>query len=114
MSDNLMSKDHTDDPDDEPDLWTRLNSETGRIGWPELERHFARGVVVRVAGELDLVEAACRFAEDDREAVAAWMERGQVARASEADAARWNAERPGFWAVVVAPWVMVQEVTAEG
>ena len=32
-----------------------LNAQTGRIGWPELARHFARGVVVCVAEGEDLL-----------------------------------------------------------
>lgn len=101
----------------EPDTETlrdKINLETGRVAWAELERHFARGALVRVAGELDLVEVAQRFALDDKAAVQAWMEEGAVAVAEAGDAQRWSAERPEFWAVVVAPWVLVQEIRGHG
>lgn len=94
----------------EPDLRSRLNSETGKLLWPELERHFARGVVVAVAQELDLVEVAHAMARDDKAALAAWLESGQVARASTEQAGDWQQRQPTFWAVVVAPWVLIQEV----
>ncbi len=94
----------------EEELKVKLNTETGRISWRELLPHFARGVVIRVAGELDLVEVAARFAADDKERVAAWLTRGEVVRASDEDARSWNQSQPEFWAVVAAPWVLVQVV----
>lgn len=94
-------------------LRMRLNAETGRIGWAELAPHFARGAVVCVGENLDLVEVAACFVEDRREQVAAWMGEGQIAAATEGDARTWAANEPAFWAVVVAPWVLVQQ-TADG
>ena len=86
-----------------------LNAETAKIAWPELERHFARGVVVRVAKNLDLVKAATAMVDDDKEQVERWMKAGLIARATDKDAKRWGKEQPTLWAVVVAPWVVVQE-----
>lgn len=86
-----------------------LNAQTGRLAWAELERHFARGVVVKVAAELDLVEVASRLVQDDKAAVEAWLEDGTLSRATSLDAMDWNGRTPEFWAVVVAPWVLVQE-----
>lgn len=93
----------------EVELRGKLNSETARIAWPELERHFARGVVVVVAPGLDLVEVAHAMARDDSAALAAWMQAGQVARAEAEQALDWHARQAVFWAVVVAPWVVIQE-----
>ncbi len=93
-------------------LHAKLNSETGRLHWRELERHFARGAVVKVAPGMDLVAVAVRFARDDTAAIAAWLQAGQVGRASTEDAVTWQGRQSTFWAVVVAPWVLVQEITA--
>ncbi len=90
-------------------LEARLNLETGRIGWGELARHFARGVVVRVAPGTDLVAVATAMAGDDRAAVERWMACGDIAVATTDDARRWARRDEAFWAVVVAPWVLVQE-----
>lgn len=90
-------------------LRTRLNAETGRLRWAELARHFARGTVIRVDATLDLVEVAARFAEDDRAAVERWLTEGTVRRAETADANRWARDDAALWAVVTAPWVLVQE-----
>lgn len=94
---------------DEADVRDLLNAQTGRLSWPELQRHFARGVVIAVAGDLDLVEAAARIVEDDRALVGRWMDEGRLARAGDADARRWERDQTEFWAVVTAPWVLVQE-----
>ncbi len=88
----------------------RLNSETGRLSWRELERHFARGAVIKVAPGMDLVEVALRIAHDDHDRIAAWLAGGQIRRAITEDARDWHARDARFWAVVVAPWVLVQEI----
>lgn len=93
-------------------LRAKLNAETGKLAWNELERHFARGVVLKVAGDLDLVEVALAMARDDKSAIAAWLDQGGIARASEEDALQWHAQQSQFWAVVAAPWVLIQEVAA--
>ncbi|QGM21136.1 DUF2288 family protein [Spiribacter sp. 2438] len=94
---------------DEIPLETRLNTETGRIRWHELERHFARGVVVRVTPDLDLVAVAAAFVRDDEATVMDWMNARRVWRAGTEDARDWHRRDPELWAVVAAPWVLVQE-----
>ena len=91
-------------------LRAKLNAETGRLAWKELERHFARGVVIKVAEELDLVEVAFRFSRDDKNAVESWIAQGLVRRASTADAMVWHERQAVFWAVVAAPWVLIQDI----
>ena len=86
-----------------------LNRQTARIRWAELQRHFARGVVLRAAGHLDLVAVAAAMADDDRERVAAWQATGELAPATDDEARAWHADDAELWAVVVAPFVLVQE-----
>jgi hypothetical protein len=93
-----------------PELLAHLNQETGRMAWADVEPHFARGVVVKVSAELDLVKVAAAMTIDDKENFVHWMQTGQVARASSEDAIRWQETQAEFWAVVVAPWVVVQEI----
>lgn len=100
----------TYNPDDE--LRAKINAETDKIRWRELERHFACGAVIRVTDDLDLVEVAVRMARDDRPAIERWLNAGKMDRASAEDARDWRQRDPLFWAVVVAPWVLVQEIKA--
>ncbi|MBI2380289.1 MAG: DUF2288 domain-containing protein [Gammaproteobacteria bacterium] len=90
-------------------LRARLNAETARLAWRELETFFARGVVIRVAAELDLVEAAARIVEDDKAAIEAWLLAGQIGKPDADQARDWHARGAQLWAVVAAPWVLVQE-----
>jgi hypothetical protein len=96
--------------DEQQDLRAHLNAETGKVEWAEVERHFARGSVVKVDTKLDLVEVAACMARDDAGAIRGWMTDGTLARATEDDARAWSERRPLFWAVVAAPWLLVQEI----
>ncbi len=96
---------------EQTEIYHKLNSETGRISWKELLPHFARGVVIWVAPGEDLVAIASYFAEDDRQQVESLMQQQKVRLSSDEDARIWHEADPEFWAVVAAPWVLVQELT---
>ena len=98
-------------PPDRIDVRHLLNAQTGRIGWPELQRHFARGRLLWVSPGLDLVEVAARVVEDDKTALDDWLASGEIARAGSDQARLWHARQSEFWAVVAAPWVLVQETS---
>lgn len=89
-----------------------LHQETARVRWQELESHFARGVVIRVAAELDLVEVATCFANDDKAMAERWMASGKIEQLGTQTAKDWSERDPVLWGVVVAPWVLVQERAA--
>lgn len=91
-------------------LHAKLNGETAKLHWRELQRHFARGVVIKVAPGVDLVAVAVRFAQDDKPAIDAWLQAGDIAKATTDDALAWQERQSVFWAVVAAPWVLVQEL----
>ncbi len=104
----ILSSDRPDADNTAP-LSERLESETGYLGWSDLVRFFARGVVVKVDPSLDLVAVGKCMSIDDSDRLKAWLENGLVARASDDDARRWSAGSPTFLALVTAPWVLVQE-----
>lgn len=95
-------------PQDE--TFQKLLRETGKIEWKLLSPHFESGGLVLVENPLDLVKVAHSFAVDDKEAVAAWLESGQLQRVDKDQVEVWDAANPTFWAVVVAPWVLIQPV----
>lgn len=92
------------------DVRVKLNKETGKIVWQELEKHFAAGNVVTVAAELDLIEVAYQVSQDNKTAVENWVAKQQLGAATDEQAAQWQAANSEFWAVVVAPLVLVQLV----
>lgn len=93
------------------ELRQKINLETGQIGWDELAPHFARGVVVVISPELDLVDVAVKFCADDKTQFEAWTRDGLVHRAMDEDARLWNKNNSLLWSAVVAPWVLVQEIS---
>ena len=93
-------------------LYGKLLGETAAISWHELQPFFARGVVLWVAAALDLIGVAQAVAEDDKARIGAWMAAGEVNLLQAAQAEDWLARDPSLWAVVVAPWVLVQERVA--
>lgn len=88
-----------------------LNAQTGQLAWSELVRHFARGVVVVVSPGEDLVAVAESMVGDNPAVINRLYEEGKLHRAQDDDARHWNEDSSRFWAVVVTPWVLVQEVS---
>jgi len=91
------------------ELKAKLNLETSRIHWHELQTYFARGQVVRVAPGLDLLEVATELAADNRERFERWMSEDKVGDIAPEIAQAWYDRNAELWAVVVAPWVLVQD-----
>lgn len=86
----------------------QLNSETACISWTELERHFARGVLMTVSPGLDLVQLGAHMIHDDKSIIDAWLETGELRKTTD-DARGWIMGEPMLWVVVIAPWVLAQE-----
>ncbi|OYT94318.1 MAG: hypothetical protein CFE49_18875 [Pseudomonas sp. PGPPP3] len=94
-----LSPEHAGD-DHASTLYAKLLGETAPIAWQELQPFFAR------------VAVALAVAEDDKASISAWLAAGQVNALSAGQAEDLLARDPPLWAVVVAPWVLVQERTA--
>lgn len=86
-----------------------LHEQTAKIAWQELQRFFAQGVLLKVDQDHDLIKVAELFVHDDSKAVSELLDSGFVARCSDDDARKWQSENQVLWAVVAAPWVLVQE-----
>ena len=95
----------------EEELRQKINLETGQLTWTELQKYYAKGNVIIVNLELDLIDAAAKFAEDDKAVVLDWIQSETIKRALDEDAIQWNERDSCFWTVVVAPWILVQEIT---
>jgi hypothetical protein len=95
-------------PENDTELHDKINRETGRIEWSELERHFAQGNVIYVSEELDLIDVAVRVSHDDKDSIARWMAAGLLAKVSDLQAQTWSAAGAALWAAVVHPFILVQ------
>jgi hypothetical protein len=95
-------------PENDTELRIKINLETARLPWSELERHFAQGTVVYVSEELDLVDVAVRISHDDKDSIAAWMGAGKVGKVTDLQASTWAAAEALLWTSVVNPFILVQ------
>lgn len=95
-------------------LYEKLLTETARVSWPEIERLFAAGRVVRVGADMNLVEVGEVFASDNTDQLRQWMQSESTGLLDDETAGRWSRdEHVELWAVVVRPWVLVQERAAQ-
>ena len=95
-------------PEKDTDLRTKVNRETARLPWAELERHFAQGTVIYVSETLDLVDVAVRISHDDKDSIARWMADGKIGKVTDLQAQTWTETDAALWTSVVSPFVLVQ------
>lgn len=88
----------------------KVNHETARIAWKELQRFYAKGMALVVSADLDLVEVALRMSEDNVAQIKDWVNAGKLGKITDPQAATWFETDAIVWAVVVSPWVLVQPV----
>jgi hypothetical protein len=89
-------------------LRNEYHSQTAQIPWHDLQTYYARGSVVCVSPALDLVEVAVQLGLDNSAQFEQWIASGDVAGVTEAQALQWYEANTTLWAVVAAPWVLIQ------
>lgn len=108
MTNELFPEDLSPDELTPDERWALFAGQTARIEWRELAPLFARGQVIVVAVELDLVDVAFAVADDNKSQVEAWMKQGQFGLLDTKTAGFWAEGNTPIWAVVVHPWVLAQ------
>lgn len=91
------------------DLKQRLNGETAKIGWHQLQQHYASGNVLAVSAGSDLIEMAIAMHRDDTAQISRWLEDGSLMEVSDNQAKTWYQHNSTVWALVIPPFVLVQE-----
>jgi hypothetical protein len=87
----------------------KVNLETAKIPWLELQRFFAKGEAVWISSDLDLVEVGYQFSIDNKIEIQKWLENKQLGLVTDEQALRWLETDVEVWAVVVKPWILVQD-----
>lgn len=82
--------------------------QTARIRWHELQTYYAHGSVIVVSPRLSLVDVAVQLGMDNTDSFQRWIAAGEVAGVSDGQALEWYEANAELWAVVAAPWVLVQ------
>lgn len=93
------------------DRRSQFQKDLAEVDWRALRIHLQRDALILVAAQLDLVDVACRVAEDDAAAVALWIENAQLTKPLSRQLQSWEEQldKP-FRMLIVAPYILVQEV----
>ena len=90
-------------------LIARLNGETAKIAWHELQKHYAAGNLLAVAADSDLIKIAIAMHRDDTAQIKNWLADGSLFEVSDHQATSWYNNNSIVWALVIPPFVLVQE-----
>ncbi|MGH1427053.1 MAG: DUF2288 family protein [Arenicella sp.] len=86
-----------------------LHLETAKIPWVELQRFFAGGKLLLLDQGQDLVQVAASLVKNDVSKLQALIDDGLIEYPSNEKALEWVDQDAHLWALVLKPWVLVQE-----
>ncbi len=89
-------------------LQAEFLKQTAKMPWREMQTYYARGNVIVVSAELDLIAVAVQLGLDNSTQFAAWIEQDLIAPATDKQALAWYENDQTLWVTVAAPWVLVQ------
>ena len=95
--------------DDINELIARLNGETAKIEWHQLQKHYASGSVLAIAAGFDLIKVAIALHQDDTAQIKQWLAEELVKQVTDSQAQSWYQQNTLVWALVIPPFVLVQE-----
>ena len=87
-----------------------LAGQTAPMRFSELARWYAQGKMLVIDKHCDLVELGCYFVNDHSAAIEPLIANGSIKPANDALARRWTEKDARLWALVVAPFVLAQEM----
>ncbi len=87
----------------------KIIGETAKINWKELEIFYAQGTLILVSDTLNLVEVGFAISSDNTDQIRQWADASLLARIFDQQAVAWENENTEVWAVVIKPWILVQE-----
>jgi len=90
-------------------LSDKLNLETARAPWRELQTFFASGLVLHVKACQDLLVVAEQLSADNAALFKQWLSDKTVQKVSDEQALAWYEADVQLWTLVIKPWILVQE-----
>jgi len=90
-----------------------LKQECAPISYKEIEHFFARGMLILVAEDLDIIDVALMIQADDTQQLNKWISQEQVIRVHDDYAIKWSKKETILMAVTAVPWLLVQEKCLE-
>ena len=90
-----------------------LIGSTAKIKFSELQRFFAQGIMYVVAKQADLIDVATKMIADDKASIQSLIEEGSFTLVQDECARNWLEDDTMLWCVVVAPYILVQELQGD-
>lgn len=90
--------------------YQELKDECAPVFYKEIERFFAKGMLVQVTDDLDIIEAALAIQNDNSKQMEQWIAENKVIRVNEEQAIKWSDVNEPLIAITAVPWVLVQEI----
>lgn len=87
-----------------------LKQECAPIAYKEIEQFFARGMLVLVTEDLDIIDVALVIQDDDTQQINEWISQEKVIRVHDDYALKWSKKETKLMAVTAVPWLLVQEI----
>ncbi len=91
--------------------YQELKGECAPVFYKEIEKFFAKGMLVLVADELDIIDVALAIQNDQTEQMEQWIKDKQVIRVHDEHAIKWSKTNEPLMAITAVPWVLVQEIS---
>lgn len=86
----------------------KINMETAKLPWSDLQRFFAAGQVYGVSPQHDLTEVALNMSQDNVQHIEELIISGEIRQVTDQQALEWIKNDALVWCVVVKPFVLVQ------
>ena len=90
---------------------TEVGRRTARIAWEERAQARAAGGLLGVVERLDLIDIGRALRADRSDLLAVWLADGSVYPIDDQRAIAWQRDNSRFWALVIAPFVLIQKAT---
>lgn len=103
-----MSEKNLDEKDPQS-IREKLEGQVGPADWKVLKPHFLRGAIITISPDIDIIDVGVGVATDDTAKIEAWMNGGKITKPAQADADGWEKAGTEVTALVVAPFVLVQQ-----
>lgn len=89
----------------------KFEDDLAEVDWRSLRIHLQRDALIVVSEQLDLVDVACRVAEDAKDEVSRWIEQGFLLKPTAEECEAWESQldKP-FRMLIVAPYILIQAV----
>lgn len=90
-----------------------LLQECAPIAYKEIEQFFARGMLVLVSGDIDIIDVALVIQSDNSNQLEKLIKQEKVIRVHDEHAIEWSQANTQLMAITAVPWLLVQEIKSK-